>query len=156
VISSNKLKMDSDKVKEIKEWSLPRNILEVKIFHGLASFYRKFIRNFSVICASMKDIVKKRHKYFHGIEQVEKIFKLLKQKIIEQPVLVLQDFSKKFQVRCDACGFAIGVVFSQHNRPIAYFSEKMNDAKMNYSTYDKEFYEFIQALKKSRHYLVPK
>jgi hypothetical protein len=59
VISSNELKMDPEKVKEIKEWSSPRSMFEVRNFHGLASFYRKFIRNFGGICASMMDTVKK-------------------------------------------------------------------------------------------------
>jgi hypothetical protein len=53
-------------------------------------------------------------------------------------------------------GVAIGAVLSQDNRIVAYFSEKLNDAKNKYSTYDKEFYAIIQALKKWRHYLVPK
>jgi hypothetical protein len=143
VISSNELKMDPEKVKAIKEWSSPRNIFEVRSFHGLSNFYRKFIRNFSGICASMMDTVKKRHKYFHWTEEAEKSFKYLKEKIIEQPVLVLSDFSKTFQVRCDASGFAIGAVLSQDNRSIAYFSEKLNEAKINYSSYDKEFYAVI-------------
>jgi hypothetical protein len=62
---------------------------------------------------------------------------------MEQPVLVLLDFRKTFQVKCDARGFAIGAVLSQKDRPITYFNEKMNEAKMKYSTYDKEFYSII-------------
>jgi hypothetical protein len=137
VISSNELKMDPEKVKAIKEWSSPRNIFEVKIFHGIASFYRKFTINFSGISASMMDRVKKRHKSFHWTEEAEKSFKLLKEKIIGQPLLVLPYFSKTFQVICDASGFAIGVVLSQDNRLIAYFNEKLNETKIKYSTYDK-------------------
>ena len=96
----------------------------------------------------MMDTVKKRHKSFHWMEEVEKSFNLLKKNIIVQPILVLIDFSKTFQVRCDASGFAIGAVLSQDDRPITYFSEKMNEAKIKYSTYDKELYAVIQALKK--------
>jgi hypothetical protein len=129
--------MDPEKVKAIKEWPSPMNIFEVRSFHGLTSFYRKFIINFSGICAPMMDTINKRHKYFHWTEEVEKSFKLLMEKITGQIVLVLPNFSKTFQVRCDASGFVIGVVLSQYNRPIAYFSENLNEAKRNYSTYDK-------------------
>jgi hypothetical protein len=104
----------------------------------------------------MMDTVKKRHKYFHWTEEATKSFKLHKEKIIGQPVLVLPDFSKTFQVRCDASGFSVGVVLRQDNRSIAYFSEKLNETKMKYSTYDKEFYAVIQVLKKWRHYLILK
>jgi hypothetical protein len=156
VISSNELRMDLEKVRAIKEWPSPSNIFEVRSFHGLARFYRKFIRNFSGICAPMLDTVKKKHKSFSWTEEAEKSFKVLKEKITEQSILVLPYFGKTFQVRCDASGLTIGAVVSQDNRSVSYFSEKLNNTKKNYSTYDKEFYAVIQALKKWRHYLIPK
>ncbi|GKC48061.1 RNA-directed DNA polymerase [Tanacetum coccineum] len=50
----------------------------------------------------------------------------------------------------------IGAVLSQLGRPIAYFSEKLNDAKRRYTTYDKEFYAIIRALDHWQHYLISK
>jgi hypothetical protein len=156
VISTNELRMDPDKVEVIKNFPSPKNIFEERSFHRLASFYRKFIKNFSGINTMMMDTMKKRHKSFQWTEEAEKSFNLFKKNITEQPVLVLSDFRKTFQVKCDASGFAIGAVLSQEDRPIAYFSEKMNEENVKYSTYDKYFYSIRQALKKWRHYLIPK
>ena len=50
----------------------------------------------------------------------------------------------------------IRVVLSQEDRPIAYFSEKLNDAKQKYSSYDKDFYAIVQEMKNWRHYLIPR
>jgi hypothetical protein len=83
-ICSNELKMDPEKVREIREWTSSKNIFEVIRFHGLSIFYQKFVRNFSGICAQMTNIVKKRHKSFKWIEEAEERFNILKEKIIEQ------------------------------------------------------------------------
>jgi hypothetical protein len=92
VISANELKMDLEKVEVIKNWPSPRNVFEVRSFHGLDSFYRKFIQNFSGISAAMMDTVKKRHTVFHWTTEAERSFNPLKRKITEQPILVLPDF----------------------------------------------------------------
>ena len=81
-------------------------------------------------------------------------FQLLKKNVIEQLLLALRDFNKPFQVRCDASGTPIGVVLSHGDGPIAFFSEKLNDAKQKYYLYDQEFHAIVQELKKSRHYLM--
>jgi hypothetical protein len=97
-------------VEVIRNWPSSRNVFEVRSFHGLASFYRKFIRNFSGISTTMMDMVRKRHKVFHWTAEAEKSFNLLKCKITEQPILVLPDFQKTFQVKCDASGYVVGGV----------------------------------------------
>jgi hypothetical protein len=78
VISVNEIRMDPQKVEVIRNWSSPRNVFEVRSFHGLARFYRKFIWNFSGISVAMMDTVKKRHKIFHWIAEAERSFNLLK------------------------------------------------------------------------------
>jgi len=41
----------------------------------------------------------------------------------------------------------LGGVFRQESKPIAFFSEKLSGAKLNYCTYDLEFYATVKAIK---------
>ena len=148
--------MDPEKVTAILNWPYPKILFEVRSFHGLASFYHKFIKDFSGIFTPILDTIKKASQPFQWTEVADKSFQILKKKITEKPILVLLDFSKPFQVKCDASGEAIRGVLSQEDRPIAYSSEKLNDSKKKYSSYDKEFYAVVQSLKKWRHYLMLK
>ena len=86
----------------------------------------------------------------------DKSFEPLKQKVFKLLVLALPNLNNIFQAECDASGSARGVVLSQEGKPVAFFSEKLNDAKRKYSMYDQEFYAIVQALKNWILYLIPK
>ena len=78
--------------------------------------------------------------------------------LLHAPILQLVDPKMKFFVTTDASDFVIGVVLSQvwddGEHPIAYESRKLNAAKGNYATHEKELLAVIHALRTWRHYLL--
>ena len=96
-----------------------------------------------------------KNKEFQWSNAASQAFREIKVRMTETPVLRYPDFTKVFEVACDASSVGIGGVLSQEGHPIAFFSEKLNDAKRRYSTYDKEFYAIVQSLCFWRFYLLP-
>lgn len=156
VITPDGIQPDPFKIELIKNLKAPRNITELKSFMGIISYYSKFIANLSRIAHPLLELTRKYAKFI-WTENNDKIFELLKEKLISPPLLILPDFSKEFLLQCDASDQAIGVVLSQQtelgDQPIAYASRRLNKAEQKYSVTEKELLAIVWATKYFRHSL---
>lgn len=151
IINQQGVKTDPSKVVAIKDWPTLTTTTHARSFHGLASFYSRFIQNFSTSMTSITECTKKGS--FCWTNKAHQAFEQIKKAMCQAPILKLPDFTQPFEVECDANVVGIGVVLTQSKRPVAYFSEKLNHSRLNYSTYDKEFYAMVRALGLWSHYL---
>ncbi|GJZ06022.1 reverse transcriptase domain-containing protein [Tanacetum coccineum] len=87
-----------------------------------------------------------------------KAFELLKEKLTNTPIMVLPDWSRPFELLCDASDFAVGAVLEQregkHFRPIHFASKTLNNAQQNYTVTKKELLAVVFAFDKFQVYLV--
>src|SRR5205807_1020238 len=93
---------------------VPTTIRGIRQFIGLVSYYQKFIKEFAKIATPINLLMRKNVLYEWKEEQ-QKVFELLKQKLIEAPILTHLNFDKLFLIYTDASGIGLSAILSQKN-----------------------------------------
>ncbi|XP_068317376.1 uncharacterized protein [Pyrus communis] len=152
IVSAQGILVDPQKVAAVESWEQPRTFTEVRSFLGLAGYYRRFVKDFSVIALPLTRLTRKDVK-FEWDDKCEQSFQQLKHCLTHAPVLALPDDSGDFEVYSDAFLNGLGCVLMQHGRVITYASRQLKPHELNYPTHDLELAAIIFALKLWRHYL---
>ena len=91
-MSCNGIETDLEKTRAVDEWPTPENLTELQSFLRLASYYRRFIVDFSIVAEPLYRLSKKEVKFQWEPEQ-RKAFEELKHRFTSAPVLAYPDFS---------------------------------------------------------------
>ncbi|GKF47353.1 putative reverse transcriptase domain-containing protein, partial [Tanacetum coccineum] len=121
VIDNKGIHVDPAKIKSVKDWAYPNTPTEIRLFLGLAGYYRRFIKGFSKIAKPITKLTQKKVKFEWGDKQ-EAAFQLLKQKLCCAPILALPEGSEDFIVYCDASIKGLGAVLMQSITPRVFKS----------------------------------
>ncbi|GKA02922.1 putative reverse transcriptase domain-containing protein [Tanacetum coccineum] len=107
VVNNNVIQVDPSKIEAVKNWKAPKTPSEIRLFLGLASYYRRFIMNFSKIVKPLTSLTQNNQKYEWGVEQ-EEAFQTLKDNLCNAPILSLPDVAEDFVVYYDASNQGLG------------------------------------------------
>ena len=155
---------DNTNIEKIINWKTSTTVTEVRQFLGMASYYRRFVKNFSVIAKPITELTKKDVPFYWS-DKCEEAFQTLKSILIGPEVMGHPDPDEgTFLLDCDACDVGIGAVLSQmqqgRERVIAYASRTLNKAERNYCVTDKEllavrhFVEYFKQYLLGQHFTV--
>ncbi len=151
--------MDDSKVQAVLKWPKPATIKELQRFLGFANFYRRFIRNFSVVAAPLTSLLQGKGQRLNWTLASEQAFQQLKQRFTTAPILHHPNPDLEFTVEVDASNTGIGAILSQRHGnpsklfPCAFFSRKLTPAERNYDVGDRELLAMKAALEEWRHWL---
>ena len=123
IINAEGMCMDPEKICAIVEWPSPVNLTQLRGFLGLCGFYKRFLDGYSRHAAPLTDLMRKGA--FLWTLEAQECFEKFKGLMTSCPVLALPDFSKSFELHCDASREGIGVVLMQEKHPIAYERKKL-------------------------------
>ena len=152
VVSALGVSVDPRKVKAVMSWERLKSVFEIRIFLGLAGYYRRFIEDFSRLATPMTRLTRKEVKFVWN-DSCERAFKELKRRLTSAPILIVPKRGQRYTVYYDASKDGLGCVLMQSGKVVAYGSRKLKNHEQNYSTHDIELEAIVFALKAWSHYL---
>ncbi|KAG1580706.1 hypothetical protein G6F48_010280 [Rhizopus delemar] len=160
IVTKEGLQTDPSKIQKIVEYPQPKTIKQVRGFLGIASYYRRFIKNFAAIARPLHDQTKTTKKVPWTNKTTES-FESLKRALTTTPILSRPDFNKPFILITDASKLGLGAILTQlddngYEHPVIYASRGLKSTESNYAPTKLECLAVIWAVKLFRPYVLGK
>lgn len=157
VISAEGVTTDPEKIAAVRDWPVPHTKKQLRSFLGFCSYYRKFVKGFSLIAKPLFTLTENQTKFVWG-DDCENAFEKLKQMLSSSLILSFPKEEGEFLLDTDASNIGIGAVLSQKQegkeKVIAFFSRVFSKTERNYCVTRRELLAIIDAIKFFRHYLL--
>jgi hypothetical protein len=141
------------KVQAIHNLKPPTTTKQLRSFIGIVNYYRDMWIKRSHILAPLTKLVSKKQKFVWEKEQ-QHAFETIKKIISKETLLIYPNFNEPFQIHTDASHRQMGAVISQKGMPIAFWSKKLKDAQVRYTTTERELLSIVECLKTFRNILL--
>ncbi|UYV80156.1 hypothetical protein LAZ67_18001842, partial [Cordylochernes scorpioides] len=143
-------------IKAVRDFPQPKKAKEVQSFLGMCSYYRKFIKDFSLIADPLTSLIRKNVQIIWTGKQ-EEAFQNLKKALMNPPILGHFDPNAATCIHTDASNIGLGATLIQNiggeEKVISYLSRTLSKPEQNYSTTEKECLAVVWSISKLRPYL---
>ena len=158
LIGETGIHCDRSKVEAINKIATPTSIMEVCQFNRMCSYYRKFILHYSDISKCF-NVMTKKGATFNWTKECNTAFKLLKEKLMEDPVLISPQVDKDYVIHYDASKYSYSGILQQTRpgmeelAPVAYFLRNFDKTQVKWNITEKEAYAIYKSVKKFTFYI---
>ena len=157
-ISEGVLKPQTSKTEALFRYPKPTTQKQLLSFLGLASYYRKFIRDFATTASPLYTASIEKKLVWN--EECALAFDRLRRHLTDtESVLLLPEFEKPFKLETDASNFGIGGILSQNPKndsvwqPNGYYAKHLSKAERNYSASERELLAVVKSIEHFKQFL---
>ena len=152
IVFAEGIRVNPAKIEAAVSYKLPQNVTEVRSFLGLAGYYRRFVKGFSVITSLLTKLLRKRVK-FEWDDKCQLSLEQLKKILVKAPVLTQPTLGREYAMYSVASKIGLACVLIQDGKVVAYASRQLKPHEQNYPPHNLELVAVVFNLKIWRHYL---